>query len=458
MPYLIDIIGNNTIAKLLTSSFFLIIFSACSVTQQVSDDEVRSKYADISPREGLQSTSERYAEMIAEKYDYYAPRSWQLAAESLEDARKIASENPDSLQILKNTYMAEKHLDSAAYIKSSSMERFEILFQLQRTLNENKAQASYGSQLTNVNNELRKILVNFEDMTLGINSETANKKTIDLKIVEIKNAMEQLNVRVVKFNYLDKGKKDLEQLGKLKADVLSPVTYKEAITALKTASQYIEENVYNKDEIADLAAAFTFAVSHCRHILDAVVSLSKKEAKQLEAVILENEQNLFEIAQALKVEDVRDRSIREQKQVLLEKVAGVYDHHSEKSSMIIDLSEENMRLQAELKSNGKIQDEANEILISQIKELKQELQSLEKEKMQLKKTMSALQQKNIDLAIEIADLTSKLGLEKENIGAVKSGGINKDASLKTGSKTGINHQAPVNSSFHPSNSKIYGQK
>ncbi|HSG92721.1 MAG TPA: hypothetical protein VK999_03340, partial [Methylotenera sp.] len=360
-------------AQRLLPAALIMLLSACSVTQQVSDDEIRSRYVDITPQQAMQQASERYSQAGNEHYEYFAATSWKLAGEALNEARKIASQQPDSLQILKQTYMFDKHLDSAAYIKSSALNKFQTLLQLKDTLQKNHAEQSYALKFDAMKVGLAQLLVDYESLTLGVKTEDATQKNVDLKAIELENAMQLLNVNVVKFNYLNTGKKDLKKLAERKAAELVPVTYSEAVNRLANAELAIEEDAYDEPAIAEGAKQFRFALDHAAHILDSVIELSTKEVKQLESVVLQHEQNIHDIAQALKVDDSRNKSLGEQKQILMDKIAGVYDHHSEKSSMIIELSEENMQLQAEMKSMKQLDIDANEKLLSQINSLQQDI-------------------------------------------------------------------------------------
>ena len=329
----------------------LFLLVACSTAPEISDKEINSKYANLTPSEALKITTEHFDKATSEQYEYFSPSNWQHASNALLEAQKLAGKNADDPQILKNIYLVDRRLESAKYIKSSVQKQYSDLFAARRILNDNHVHKSYPKENEKTEIELTRLIRDFEDLTLGNNKENVSQRSIEINAHTLMNNMQALNIRVVKFNYLQQGKQDLATLEGLDAKNIIPRTYNEAVDALAKANQYIEQNVHDKSGITQVSEAFDFAVDHASHVIKAVIELSQKDIKQLEDVVLTNEQNLYVIGRALGSNDVRNLPLAEQSQAIVVKANNMLDHHTEKSAMIVDLSEKNLLLQSELKKH-----------------------------------------------------------------------------------------------------------
>lgn len=406
------------------------LLSACATPEKISPNEVKTRYANLTPQHALQQTDQRFEAAADEKYDYYSPKNWQLASDALSEARELAKENPNNQEIFKKLFLVDRRIDSARYIKDRELKEFADLFEHKKILQKNKAPTSFKKDYDANVDKLTRLLSDYENVTLGFNSEVENIRTVNIDANKILNSMRALNIKAVKHNFLSDNIKKLHELEERDANNIAPVSHQQVKAALKSANEFIEQNVHDTAGVKDISDKFAFSISHLEHVLTEIVTLSKTDIKKLEKVILDQEQYLLKIGQALNGIDVRNLPLASQAESVIKTANNVLDHHTEKSSLIVELTEKNLKLENQLKTTkiAKQEESVNAKLKGKIKLLEMDIQALQKESEKLKEDLFALQQKNIDLAIQNAQLLSTAEKKKGNIKASDQQGLEESRS------------------------------
>ena len=407
----------------LTGFILLALLNACGTVETVPPTEIKSRYANQTPEQALLTTTKRFDKAANEEYDYYSPKNWTLANEAFAKATEIAKQDKNSKEILKQLILVDRRIDSAKYIKDRVLKEYADLFEHKRILQKNKAPSSFDSEYQAQTKTLTSIISSFENFTLGSASEAEKIRNINIAALKLLKSMQALNIKVVKHNNLSHDILRMKQLETRDARNIAPLSLQQAETALKAANEYIENFVHDQDGVKNVSDKFSFSVSHLEHVINEIISLSKLDIQKLEKVVLDQEQYLQQIGQALNGIDVRNLPLPIQAESVIKTANSVLDHHTEKSSMIVELTEKNLMLENQLNKRMKNDEGANAKLKSKIKLLELDLQALEKEREKLKEDMFALQQKNIDLAIQnaklLADMEHKQGnfktIDRQNL-------------------------------------------
>ena len=395
--------------KLVVASFTMtLLLNACGTVEKISQDEIKTRYANLSAEKALKITDDLFNKAVSEQYDYYSPQNWTMAGEALAKAKKIAKLVPNSQEIFKHTFLVERRIDSAQYTKDRITKNFSELFKAKKILTRNKATASFKKDYTDIEKKLVELISNYESITLGKSTENVSQRSIDVGMQNLLKSMRALNVNVVKHNYLSADIHRMKQIEKRDAKNIAPVSHQQALTALAAANKYIEKNAHNKTGVKRISNKFSFSVSHLDHITNEIIALSKADIRSLENVVLNQENYLRAIGQALSGVDVRNLPIASQAESVIKTANNVLDHHAEKSTMIVELSEKNLKLQNQLKKKFRKDVGSTGKLKSKIKLLEIDIQALEEEREKLKEDLFALQQKNIDLAIQNAKLLADM--------------------------------------------------
>ncbi len=392
----------------------VLLFGACAEMETVPQNEIKSRYADQTPEHALQLTARRYEEAASENYDYFSPENWKLATEALTKAKDIAAQNKNNQEIFKQIILVDRRIDSAKYIKDRISKEFADLFEYNRILQKNNAPVTFKTEYETHTKALSSLLKAYEKFTLGSATEAENIRTINIDALKLVKAMQALNIKAVKHNYLSHDILRMKQLEASEARNIAPISVAQAESALKLANEYIENNVHNPEGVKIAADKFSFSVSHLEHVINEVVELSKLDLHKLERVVLNQEQYLLQIGQALNGIDVRNLPLSIQADSVIKTATNVLDHHAEKSSMIVELSEKNLLLEKQLSKLADNDDGTHAKLKSKIKLLELDIQALEEEREKLKEDLFALQQKNIDLAIQNAKLLADMEHKQSN--------------------------------------------
>lgn len=425
---------------ILLSILTLILLSACSTPEKISPTELKHRFVNMTPAQALEKTSARYNEAANEQYDYFSPQNWKSAKEALANAKDLAKQNPDNKEIFKKLFLVDRRIDSAKYIKDRELKEFADLFEHKKILQKNNAPATFKSNYETEAKKLSDLLRDYESVTLGSNSEAENIRTVNIAANKLLNSMRALNIKAVKYNYLSNDIERLKGLEDRDAKKIAPVSFKQAETALQQANEFIEKNVHDREGVKDISDKFIFSVSHLTHVLNEIITLSKTDITKLEKVVLGQEQYLLKIGKALDGIDVRNLPLSSQAESVIKMANNIQNYHAEKSNMIVELTEKNLMLEKQLQNTPKIDDGVTAKLNGKIKLLEMDIQALEKEREKLKEDLFALQQKNIDLAIQNAKLLSTLESKEGNFKA------NDKNSLSDKREPGVKSQTNINAS------------
>jgi hypothetical protein len=397
---------------------FLLLLNGCATTETVSQKEINYRYANHTPEQALLSTTDKYNNAANEEYGYYSPQNWKLASEALKSANELAQKDKTNKEILKQIYLVDRRIDSAKYIKDRILQEFADLFEYKRILQKHNAPSSFGKQYEENSKSLASLIIDFENFTLGSSSEAESIRSINMNALKLLKSMQALNIKVVKHNYLSHDMLRMKQISAKDAHNIVPTSMQQAESALKSANEYIESYAHDQEGVKLAADKFNFSVSHLEHVFNEVIALSKLDSKKLEQIVLDQEHYLQQIGQALNGVDVRNLPLSIQAESVIKTAGNVLNHHTEKSTMIVELSEKNLLLEKQLKKHINKDDGSSAKLKSKIKLLELDILSLEEEREKLKEDLFALQQKNIDLAIQnaklLADMEHKQGNFKDN--------------------------------------------
>ena len=408
----------------------VLVLNACGTIEKVSPNEIQKRYANLNAVQALEITEDRFTKAISEQYDYFSPLNWEKAGQALRSARTLAKLAPHDREIFKHTFLVERRIDSAQYIKGRVLKTFSEHFNIKKILEQNKAQKSFEKDYSGRVASLASLIKDYESLTLGKKFENVTQRGVEVAANKLLKDMSLLNIKVVKHNYLSAGIARIREIEKREAKTIAPVSYKQVEAALENANAYIEQNVHDQPGVQRVSEKFNFSVAHLDHVTSEIIALSKVELKQLESVILLQEHTLLKIGKALSGVDVRNLPLNSQAESVIKTANNVLNHDTEKSTMIVELSEKNLLLKQQLDQQLSKDVGSTGKLKSKIKLLEIDIQTLEQEKEKLKEDLFALQQKNIDLAIQNAKLLADKEQKQSDLKSGKVNSITRNTSKK----------------------------
>lgn len=387
-------------------ALLVLLIVGCAGTPQVSDEVLNSKYAGQAPSDALRMVDARVSAAKSEKLDFYSPGNFKDAQEALLEAKAIAKDKPNSRDILKYTFVADQFLDRGYQVAKSVKYELKDIFNQQQILESNQVGKSFNEDYQALLDDVREIVADIEK----IKRDKPEGKNAFAAIKDEKNAllnhMMALNIRVVKHNSLAASKSDLDVVQKADAKNLAPLTLQTALDALQAANQFIENNVSDRDGVAQVAEVFRFSVQHLIQVNDAVLALTKTNKKDYEKLVLAQEQKLLLISKALNYKDLRDMPIEKQASILAHQASHVSQQLVGKNQEYTDLIQQRIALEDKINQDKQTTAQSSKQLDRNVSELTTKIATLEQERALLKGQVNQLQQKVVQLAINNSELAA----------------------------------------------------
>jgi hypothetical protein len=403
----------------------LLVLAGCAGSPDIADSLVASKYANVSSKDALKAAQIKFEDVKSAGLAFYAPNSFKGAKKALKKAEELDGEGKKEKSQLKYIYVTEQYIDKGERVRKVVENRLEAVLTLKKSLQQKDAKESYKSEFNDAMQEIRGLIEELETMTLSKDKKSNESKSFDKSQDALIKKLKTLEINVVKYNSLNESQKILSKAEGSNAEKVAPKTHKEAKAKLKEANEYIAKNVHDVEGVQEVGDKFRFAVQHLLHVTSAVNELAELKKKHYEDRILENEQRLFKISEAIKHEDVRDKSVKEQANILAKAVAGVNASNEGKSQDIAEMRDIETALLAEIKVAQNNTNTQSESLNQQVAALKMKLQISEKSQLPLQKNIDDLEKQLVELTVEKNNLAPQFA--KSEKGQTNNGEKNQEA-------------------------------
>jgi hypothetical protein len=363
----------------------LVVFlfvSGCSTTPQVSEEAIKTRYANQSPVEALAQAQGKLSR--ANELNFYSPENYSTAEEALKEAQQIAKKTPYDEEILKYTYLAEKHLEKASQVRDVVKQKLAEVLKLKTTLETDNVTSVYKKEYDNRLADMSGLI---KDIEQAYNKGKGDKINVGKDAKKLYDDMKKLYVNLVKHNVLAKTLAELDKAVDMKAEKMAPQTFAEAETALHNANGQIENDPFDKDAAAKAGEAFRFATHHLLQVTQEVIALRNTDKDKYESVVREDENRLLLVSKALKSGDLRDKPLDQQAQLMTQKAASLSATLTQRDDQLADVAENNKKLD----------------------EMAAQLAEVTQEREKLKDNEQSLKQKLVELALQNAQLAATLG-------------------------------------------------
>lgn len=397
--------------KAFAAVFVLAFASSCVLLQpQVPNAVVENKYADATAGDVLRKVQRAYTDAEKTGLSFFARDQYNKGKVALATATRKYKYKEADIEVLKYLFIAEQQLNICVQVKNSAEQKIPQVLAGLTLLKYKQAEQSYASEYDGLLHDTSKLLSSLEATVLGkpVNPSVWNffdkqKQTL------IKN-IQALEIKVVKYNALNESKIVFEEVEKINAASLAPTTYRQAEKTLEEANEIIEKNVKDEKAIQEAGNKYKFAVYHALHVAREVDKL--ESLGSYEDYILDMEDKLNSIAEALKYRDIRNHALYEQIQLL----SGLVKRLVEKKSNVMQAS--TGLTSVDQVAVAKLESEKQEAL-KQIEELSQQLSQLKEQQPEGdKKTKVVLSDKEKEFrrkARILEQRVSELVLENNNL-------------------------------------------
>ena len=274
------------------------VVMGCAASQPKGQGDEYGKLAELT-----EALNQELLAAKADDVDTLAPELFQEARGAYLKARSALNDGARPAAIEDYLTTSRQYLDQALavagearmIIRQTNVAREKAIVAGSRDL---------GEPFEEIEKQYRKLLAAIENDNIGYAQDNAQKVQQGFRTIEI---------MAIKHHALDPVRRLMAQAREQDIEKVTPQTYSQAQERLTAAEQFIDQNPYAKQEIADHAAQALFMAQRMMAVAN---SCRRFEALSPEASALFAEEQIAILGRALDVEDVRNLELTDQIAVL----------------------------------------------------------------------------------------------------------------------------------------------
>ncbi|MBI3775852.1 MAG: hypothetical protein HY273_09920, partial [Gammaproteobacteria bacterium] len=220
----------------------------------------------------------------------------------LSEAQKSATKKPKN-ELISDVSKGDAILDKGEAMMAIVQSRFAKEIELKALLDKFNAAGIYPK-------EYEKVVSDFSSLIEKVELEKADK--IDNDKDDLIKAMQALDIKSVQYTTLHASEVinlDTKSKG---GEKLAPATFTIALEAYKNAENRIAQVPHDEDAVQSAGEEALFAARHARNVNEQVLMYQNQFKISVEAIVLQQEQQLLEIANGLAHKDLRDQPLDKQ--------------------------------------------------------------------------------------------------------------------------------------------------
>jgi len=296
----------------------VLLLTACATSEpKVAVDvaEVQQQFKGKTVAQALKETEAALARAEQDELAFYSPGFFAVAQKAVDEARflmlapkEVVPGTSQDTQTFSKLLLADKSLAQAAATKPKVQQRLGDILKVRDSLVAKGVDQSAMDEYNDVLNELSDLFRRIERKELD-GFERAKAITLHQFL--------RLESQSVKAAQLEQVIVVLEQAEGMGAGGAAPKSYKKTQQALKNAQAVIERDPNDQAAIKDAVKHFAFEANHLVQLTQAVKELQVLNDAAIENILLAVESRLLAIADALGQPDPREKSLREQTEILV---------------------------------------------------------------------------------------------------------------------------------------------
>jgi len=293
------------IGSMVLGGLLAVLLAGCAAnvgkTVKVSEEQ-RAKYDVLSVTDAITALEKRVAAAKKANMPLFAPNYFLEASDVLSEAQKSAAKKPKN-ELIGDVAKGDAILDKGEAMMAIVQNRFAREIELKGLLDKFNAAGIYPKEYEKITSELSSLIEKVE-------LEKADK--IDKDKDDLIKAMQELDIKTVQYTALHASELiNLETKSK-SGEKQAPATLAVALEAYKYAENRIAQVPHDEESVQRAGEEALFAARHARYVSEQVVSLQNQFKVSVEAIVLQQEKQLLDIANALGQKDLRDQPIDKQ--------------------------------------------------------------------------------------------------------------------------------------------------
>lgn len=265
-------------------------------------EEQRAKYDALPVTGAITALEKRVLQAKQINMPFFAPNYFIEAAEILSEVQKAPEKKPKNA-LISAIAKGDAMLDKGEAMMLVVQNQFAREIELKALLDEFNAAAIYPA-------EYEKVILELSSLIEKVELEKADK--IDQDQAALIKAMQALDIKTVQYTALHASDVINAEAKNKNGEKLVPLTFGVALEAYKYAENRIAQTPHDAGIVQRAGEEALFAARHARHIIEQVLNLQNQFDISVEAIVLQQEKHLFEIASALGHRDLRDQPLDQQ--------------------------------------------------------------------------------------------------------------------------------------------------
>lgn len=299
---------------MVTTKFGLVLLLVASITGCFSNTrpqaaaplsaEENAQYAQATPAQLVADAAAVIQKSHAAEFSFFAPGTLKRLEEQLKEMKVLGSKpDADKMQLVNMVRSMDQMYRSGTANKGMVQAQLTDVLEQKKTLEKLSAARLYPS-------DYKDAVANIADLVEYIENGKPDKARG--KTPSVMLDMRKLEIRIVKDTVLGRATALLAEAKDKDAKDIARKGYDEASLAYERAVKFIDTNPRDQEQVAQLGHQATFLAQRSVRLAEEVAKLKQVKPKDLEQVVVENEQRMQRIAEAMHHPDVRDLTLTEQ--------------------------------------------------------------------------------------------------------------------------------------------------
>ncbi|CAA0103122.1 Uncharacterised protein [Zhongshania aliphaticivorans] len=294
------------------------LVSGCMNTHVANKEQIEFRAqeqagkSDATPEEAIAQAEKAYEAALVNDLGFYAPSHMEQAKVKLAEAVKISKKialPEDRLAAISAAFAASKLIADAYENKNTALTQLSKVFDHQKVLLEINADAVHPKLYRKAVNKLEGLI---RDIEGGLLAEVKDNEA------KVLGYFAYVEVETMKATYLNKAIEKLDEAESIDAEDFAEVSYEKAEEAIDYASDFIENNYRDRENVKRLShKAYTQAM-RAYYIAEESAKIVEIDEEEAEQYILYVESLLQRINEEAGVSDIEAMPLREQSRSLAE--------------------------------------------------------------------------------------------------------------------------------------------
>ncbi len=299
---------------MVTTKFGLVLLLVTSITGCFSNArpqaaaplsaEENAQYAQATPAQLVADAEAVLQKSLTAEFSFFAPGTLKRLEEQLKEMKALGNKpGADKQQLVNLVRSMDQMYRSGTANKGTVQAQLADVLEQKKMLEKLSAARLYPSGYKDA-------VADIADLVEYIENGKPDKARG--KTPSVMQDMRKLEIRIVKDTVLGRATALLAEAKDKDAKDIARKGYDEASLAYDRAVKFIDTNPRDQEQVAQLGRQAIFLAQRSVRLAEEVAKLKQVKPKDFEQVVVENEQRMQRIAEAMRHPDVRDLTLTEQ--------------------------------------------------------------------------------------------------------------------------------------------------